>query len=294
MSPLHCAEVEGRLDLYAAGECDAAEAGAIGRHLAACPRCATAYREARDLLALLDLRWQEPERLRRLAERLAAEEEPRRLVRRFPPGVRRFAALAALLLLAVGPLCWLSPPVATVADGGLAIALQQEDVRGLPAAQMKAGNEGAREGPKTAPAGVQGDLRFAMAGDHRSPPEVDLALELRNTTDSEMRVEVAGPRTELRLALQGPGVKVTQAHEEPSQAAKAETVTLKPGQSHTLRITRLEDGPPGARRQLYWTEPGDYTLTARITTVTSSPGLGERRITARSAPVTIHVGGPPP
>jgi hypothetical protein len=291
MSPLRCAEIEGRLDLYAAGECDAPEAGAIDRHLAACPRCATAYREARDLLALLDLRWQEPERLRRLTERLAAEEEPRRVVRRFPSGVRRFAALAALLLLAVAPLCWLSPPAAPVADGGLAIALHQENVRGLPAALMMPGIEVARGGPKTAPAGAQQELPVAKAGDHRPPPEVDLALELRNTTDSEMRVEVAGPRTELRLELQGPGVKVTQADEEPNQATKAEIVTLKPGQSHTLRITRLEDGRPGARRQLYWTEPGDYTLTARIATVASSPGLGERRITARSPPVTIHVEG---
>jgi hypothetical protein len=291
MSPLSCAEVEGRLDLFAAGECDAPEAEAIGRHLAACPRCATAYQQARELLSLLDLRLQEPERLRRLYERLAAEAAPRRAVRRFPAGVRRLAALAAMLLLAVGPLFWLWPQFATTAGGGLALALRVGDGRGMPEVLRMPGSAAVPKGPQRAADGIRAKLQVAKADDQRPPPEMELALELRNTTDREMRVEVSGPRTELRLELTGPGVKAVPAREEPAQAVKAEAVTLRPGQSHTLRITRLEDGRPGARRHLYWTAPGDYTLTARLTTVASSPGLGERRVGARSAPVTLHVEG---
>src|SRR5439155_21220681 len=97
MSPLTCPDVEARLDLYAADECDPAEADAIRRHLAHCPRCVAACDEARQLVGLLDLRLQEPERLSRLEARLAAAEgAPRRRVLRFPAGLRHVAALAAM------------------------------------------------------------------------------------------------------------------------------------------------------------------------------------------------------
>jgi hypothetical protein len=276
MSPLNCAEVESRLDLFAADECDAPEAEAIRRHLATCARCETAYQEAKELLALLDLRLQEPERLQRLEERIAEEEEPRRMVLRFPSAaVRRFAALAAMLLLAVGPLGWLVPRLALVGDGGLVLAVHQEDVLRPPDALIAPGGvEAVRGGPKEAHEPIRDDVKAAKEDDRQRRHAVDLALELRNTTDREMRVEVAGPRTEWHLELKGPGGKVVATPEE-SHPEKAEAVTLKPGASHTIRITRLEDGHAGD------------TVTARFTTIASSPGMGERSIAIQSAPVTI-------
>ena len=71
-------------------------------------------------------------------------------------------------------------------------------------------------------------------------------------------------------------------------------VTLRPRESTVVHIDRLTDGPPGARRSWYWTEPGDYTLTARFTTVATVPGAGERRVTVRSAALTIHFDGGKP
>jgi hypothetical protein len=104
MTPLSCDEVRAQIDLYAAGEGDEPARAAIGRHLTRCPGCARAHEEAQQLLGLLDLRFQEPRRLERLRDRIEAEARPRparaRLIR-FP---RQLAALAAMLLLAVGVL----------------------------------------------------------------------------------------------------------------------------------------------------------------------------------------------
>jgi hypothetical protein len=266
MSPMSCPDVEARLDLYAADECDPAETEAVRRHLAHCPRCAAACDEARQLVGLLELRLQEPERLSRLEIRVAKEAQPRRRVLRFPPALRRVAALAAMLILTAGPVGWLTrglPPAEF--SGRLAVSLQQEQERG-PAAMVAPAVDVPRAAPKEMPA-------------------VHLTLELRNTTDRPMRVWVAGPPTELRLELRGPG-----ARSAPAKAATepiADSVVLRPGESHFVHVTSLTDG----RRSWFWTEPGDYTLTAEFTTRAEVAGLGTRQVAARSKPFPIHVPG---
>src|SRR5262249_32761104 len=150
-SPLTCPDVEARLDLFAADECDAAEAEAIRRHLAHCPRCTTAYDEARQLVGLLDLRLQEPERLRRLEARLAAEETPRRGVRRLPVALRRVAALAAMLLLTVALTGWVAPGLCPAeTDGGLAMTLREDARGGGMEALVVPGARAVRGGPQEA------------------------------------------------------------------------------------------------------------------------------------------------
>jgi anti-sigma factor RsiW len=268
MSPLSCPDVEARLDLYAAGECDPAEADAVRRHLAECPRCAAACDEARQLVGLLDLRLQEPERLSRLESRIAAEERPARRVLRFPAALRRVAALAAMLLLTAGPVGLLLrdlPPAEFAV--GLAVALREEPQRRGGAEAMLVPADVARGMPKGA-------------------PEVKLDLELRNTTDRPMRVWVAGPQTELRLELHGPGARSVPAKDR--SEVKPRFVALRPGESYPIHVTGLSD----SRRTWSWTEPGDYTLTAEFTTRAELAGLGGRRITVRSDPLTIPVPGP--
>src|SRR5262249_4880478 len=119
MTPLSCDEVRTQIDLYAAGECGEPARSAIGRHLTRCPGCARAHEEARQLVGLLDLRFGEPRRLERLRDRIEAEARPRparlRLLR-FP---RQVAALAALLLLAVGVLFSASPAEVAPAPGAV-------------------------------------------------------------------------------------------------------------------------------------------------------------------------------
>jgi hypothetical protein len=120
MKPLTCSEVEAQIELFAAGECDEPTSSAIREHLADCPHCAEALRPAQQLLGLLDIRFQEAERLERLRQRLAAEQVP--VVQsqaRILPFLRRAGALAAMLLVAVGLFLWLRPgPTSGPGDKG--------------------------------------------------------------------------------------------------------------------------------------------------------------------------------
>jgi len=277
MSPLTCPQVEDRLELYAADECDTAEAQAILSHLSDCPLCAAACDEARQLMGLLDLRLQEPERLRRLQDRLAAEDNPRRQVLRFPTTLRRVAALAALLLLTIGPIGWLMQGLQTTEDNvGLTIALNEKPavLQRIPADIMAPAME--KRGPEEA------NERDAPA---RLSPPVELSLRLRNTTDKPLHVWLSGTKTELLLDVRGPGVKCVPAQR--SHPAQGDDVVLRPGEGRTFRITILTDD----RHSWYLTEPGDYTVSAQFTTRASAPGKAERSVTVRSDPIIIPFKG---
>jgi ferric-dicitrate binding protein FerR (iron transport regulator) len=134
MSPLTCDEVEAQIDLYAAGEGDAAERAAIQMHLTRCPACTRTYREAQQLAGLLDLHFQEPERLRRLHARLDGPE--RRVLRlpRVPAAPRRAAALAALILLTVG-FQFLAPPARQTGGESFAVSAGPRALPGGPDAK---------------------------------------------------------------------------------------------------------------------------------------------------------------
>jgi hypothetical protein len=276
MSPFTCPDVAERLELYAADECDPAETDAIRRHLAGCPACTAACEETRQLMGLLDLRLQEPDRLRRLQDRLAVENRPRRHVLRFPTTFRRVAALAALLLLAIGPVGWLTPGLRMMEDGGgLLFALQEE-----PSSRGRI-----PFGQELAPAIGMKEARGPVKSDAAPAPPVELALQLHNTTDHPLHVWVAGPKTDLRLDVRGPGVKTLPAN--PSVPAAEKAIDLRPGEERDIRITSLADD----HRSWELIEPGDYTVSAQFTTRVSAPGMPERRITVHSKPITIPFKG---
>jgi hypothetical protein len=261
MSRQTCPDVLARLELYAAGECDAAEAAAIRQHLGQCLRCTTAADETRQLLMLLELRLQEPDRLQRLEARIVAEDAPRGRVLRFPVGLRRAVALAAMLLLTVGLAGWLSPGLRVAGtDAGLVAVLSAEGQMARPAAMVE---------------------RV-----HKDMPEVPLTLELRNSSDRTLRVWVAGPQAELTLEVRGPGTVRVPLTKEPEAQPRA--VLLAPGETYSLRIAPAMDG----HRSWPLTKPGDYTVTAQLTTSASAPGMSSRRITVRSQPLAIHIDGP--
>src|SRR5438874_1204905 len=109
MRVLPCPEVEDLIDLHAAGACDAATDAAVRRHLAACPDCARARREAERLQALLDTHHRAPDALERLHARLDADDSPRHARSRVLPLLRRAASVAAVVLLTVS-LAWLMRP----------------------------------------------------------------------------------------------------------------------------------------------------------------------------------------
>jgi hypothetical protein len=119
------------------------------------------------------------------------------------------------------------------------------------------------------------------------PPAVDLVLQVVNTGKEEVTAYVAGDTNVFTLELKGPGV----ASLAPQLAFTADfrlpkAVTLAPGKSYDVPLKRLVDGFRGASRYVYWTEPGEYTLTA---TYQLSDADGGKGALLKSAPVKIKV-----
>src|SRR4051812_15061814 len=110
MRPLRCAEVDELLPWYAAGEGGPDPRRLVEQHLAHCPRCRQGYAETERLSALLDWHYRASEGLQRLQGRLREESRRGAARRAVLPFVRRLAALAAVLLLAIGLTGWVSPP----------------------------------------------------------------------------------------------------------------------------------------------------------------------------------------
>jgi hypothetical protein len=287
MSLPACHDIREQLDLYTARECDEAAARAVGEHLARCPDCARAHDQLRELLGLLDLHFQEPDRLRRLHDRLRAEDA-RRGVRR-QPVVRRVSALAALVLLTF-TLSWWSGSVVRHSPGDTAgtLALSIRRAPGperAPAVAMVRGNPQAREQPYILDlgGGTPEELTRRLRADEGSdrlppPPAVNLTLVLRNTGHRPLRVAVGGETTELRLVLQGPGVVRVRARAQvvPEQLAPG-VVTVLPGRELTLQVPRLIEGSRDGVRYVYWTRPGDYTLTVHYRLAVAPAPAGARR-----------------
>jgi hypothetical protein len=128
-------------------------------------------------------------------------------------------------------------------------------------------------------------------------PQVDLVLHLRNTGDKDVDIKIGGTSTVVTLDLAGPGaLSVPLKGQITSKIAIApKVVTLKPGQSEMVSINSLSYGFKGSHRA-YWTEPGEYTLSASYkTSVSPAPkgatdaGNGFGNVTITSAPIKIKV-----
>jgi hypothetical protein len=152
-------------------------------------------------------------------------------------------------------------------------------------------------GGKTA-AQYRKSLQEALAADgFPATPPVDLVLEFRNTGDQEIQVWIGGDTTELKLELDGPGVVTGVSRRAVTEELrKPKTVTIAPGKSYTLPIKELEYGTRSQVDGAYWTEAGDYTLTATYKTAVSPAPKGAKGagggfgfVTARSAPIKLKV-----
>lgn len=121
------------------------------------------------------------------------------------------------------------------------------------------------------------------------PPEVDLVLELTNTSGREMTLLVGGGRSQLDLKLDGPGAITVPGggsmHVEPRSEVK-----LAPGAVHKVPIKRLQHGRYGQSGS-YWTEPGQYKLTATYKALVKATSEKEKDkpIEATASPATIKV-----
>lgn len=133
-------------------------------------------------------------------------------------------------------------------------------------------------------------------------PTVTMALELTNTSNKDVHVWIGGVE-DLIMELKGPGAVLAPWRSQNKLGPRAvppqlEPILLAPGKSHSLSISYLFDRREGNSwgSHWYWTEPGDYTLSASLTTaLNASPkGVkpnkdGFRKVTIPSEPLSIRV-----
>jgi hypothetical protein len=150
------------------------------------------------------------------------------------------------------------------------------------------------------------------------PPrvDVDLLLELKNTSAREIKIWIVGDLRDetrqnggdyvtLKLDLQGPGAVNALVREVKTKPLTPPPTVhaVAPGKTWTLPITSLCHGTHGiahrSEHRSYWTRAGDYTLTATFKTAVSPKpdGAKETRwahfeggfVTVTTAPVKLKV-----
>jgi hypothetical protein len=294
MNAMSCHEVEEQLDLLAAGECDPPTRLAVEQHLEHCPACSASYADSRRLHNLLDLNWNEagPPRLRERIEHSAGvpASAGRQLGRRLilSPFVRRAVAVAALLLLTVGLIWWLPKRQPNLSEPELQLTLLVRNdgqgiepgpptvVRSLPELAMG----------KNAAAFRQDLLQAQRDGKLPVPPAIPLALALKNAGDRPLEVQLGDAASELSLDLQGEGVIRIAAEGAPEpEFLQQRTLQLAPGEQFDFRIDHLIAGSRGSLEYIYLTEPGEYTLSARLRVT-----AGGATVTLSSEAILIQVG----
>jgi hypothetical protein len=100
-----------------------------------------------------------------------------------------------------------------------------------------------------------------------APPAVEMTLELKNTSKEDVQVWVGGDPFVISLELKGTGavnVKPQLAFTTDFRGPKP--IKIEAGKTHSIPLTSLKYGFRGASEMAYWTEPGEYTLSASIKT----------------------------
>src|SRR5262249_16454735 len=131
-------------------------------------------------------------------------------------------------------------------------------------------------------------------------PRLELALELRNTGEKEIKILVGGDGSYVMLELQGPGaVSVRPFIASTFDYRASDVVAIAPGKSHVLTVSTLSFGHRGTTDTAYWTKPRDYTLTATYHTMVSPMPKGAQKapdflpdfghVAATSAPIKLKV-----
>lgn len=134
-------------------------------------------------------------------------------------------------------------------------------------------------------------------GRYPNPPAVDLTLELTNTSDKDVTIWSNGDPVQVVLELKGEGaVSVTPRIAMTREFRVPRPLTLAPGKKHAIDVKSLRYGMRGISQQAYWTQAGEYTLTAKFITGISPPppdsknvAEGFARVTLTSNPVKLKV-----
>lgn len=118
-----------------------------------------------------------------------------------------------------------------------------------------------------------------------TPPAVDLSLVITNTTNQNVTITLGGDSSQIQLVLQGNGaVSADNLVAMTREFRMGNPTTLAPGQSTEVKITSLAYGTRGISKYAYWTEPGDYTLSATL-----QYAIGETQGKVTSGQTTLHI-----
>jgi hypothetical protein len=128
-------------------------------------------------------------------------------------------------------------------------------------------------------------------------PAVDLVLEITNKSDKDVTIWFKGDAVTYDLDLKGPGaVSAPSGLPFDTKLHTPEAMTLEAGKTHIIKLSSLQYGFRGASHRAYWTQTGDYTLTATYKTAVSpvpegakDNGNGFGLVTVVSAPVKLKV-----
>ncbi len=195
---------------------------------------------------------------------------------------RLFAALAACLTAAVS----------TSANEPAPAAKGQKHPSGL-TATLKAKTAAYMLAPelKGAKAAIEKDLA-AQKKPEVAAPAVDLELELKNEGDAPVTIQWGGDVSGYTLSLQGPGAVCGEWPMMMTMEFRSgRPVTIAPGTTMTVPIKSLFFGPRGlAAAGCWWTEPGDYTLTATVHFgLGGNPMGGGERVSLTTPPLKLTV-----
>jgi hypothetical protein len=136
-----------------------------------------------------------------------------------------------------------------------------------------------------------------LKGNFPRAPAVELTLELKNTSDKAVKIWIGGDPTRLNLDLTGKGAVSVDAQRIFSRIFyRPKELEIPAGKIHQIKITALQYGFRGVARRAYWTEPGDYQLSASFVTAINPAPKGVKadnngfgRITITSPKITLKV-----
>lgn len=136
----------------------------------------------------------------------------------------------------------------------------------------------------------------AEQGPPEAPP-VDMTLRIINRSKQRVEFWSDGDPVTVTLRVEGPGAVTAPMPVMHTMELRApKVVTLGPGETFDLPITKLEFGERGDSVRAYWTRPGDYTIVPSLETAvrpawpgTSVDGEGFGRVMLAGPPLRVHV-----
>jgi hypothetical protein len=127
---------------------------------------------------------------------------------------------------------------------------------------------------------------FTLRGNLPPSPSVHIEIEITNTGKKPVTIRIGGDDSHLDFDLKGPGAMSVYKLLTTAEFRLSHPVTIAPGESYRQVIGVLASEP---RQQhiWYWTEPGEYTLSA--TWGLGEPQEGEVSGVLTADPITLKV-----